>query len=197
MLKLLEQITAALKTMGEALKVWKDLRTVLPPKPILPPVPVAPVAPKYLWGTPADARHSVRVICDERGLSPTPNVNIDGKFYTPKDIICACIMRESGFNNLRIDGSPTRGFNYRLNPDKTIMRTPDGKPIVASTDWGICQINDTKGWHIGPGCHFKDVDDVVKNPTKAVNYMVDLYESGQIRLWSSYSTGAYKKYLPK
>lgn len=43
-------------------------------------------APKYLWDTPTLARHSVRVICDEEGLT-----------LAEKDLITAVIRAESGF----------------------------------------------------------------------------------------------------
>lgn len=69
--------------------------------------------PPYKWDTPANARHSVRVICDEEGLT-----------WEQKEIIAACIKQESAFKN----------WVKCENKDK------DGK--VWSTDHGICQIND-------------------------------------------------------
>lgn len=39
-----------------------------PPEPPKPPVP-APEEPKYMWDTPLAARHSLRLICDEEGLT--------------------------------------------------------------------------------------------------------------------------------
>lgn len=47
-----------------------------------PPV----VPPKFLWGTPEDARHSVRVMCDEAGMA-----------VKDKNILCATIGGESGW----------------------------------------------------------------------------------------------------
>ncbi len=89
-----------------------------PPAPETPPtpapVPPAPVAaPTYLWDTPANARHSVRVICDEENLT----------VYS-KNVITACIDVESQFYNYLPNGKPTT----HANP--------------GSTDWGICQVND-------------------------------------------------------
>jgi hypothetical protein len=81
------------------------------PPPMPEPIPTPP-APKYLWDTPENARHSVRVICDEEGLS-----------VPEKNLITAVIAGESGFKN-----------KAKLENKK------EGK--VWSTDWGICQIND-------------------------------------------------------
>jgi hypothetical protein len=67
----------------------------------------------FYWNTPAAARHSVRVICDQEGLS-----------WNDKNILDACVHVESGYNPLAI------------HPNKDIS----GK--VWSTDYGICQIND-------------------------------------------------------
>lgn len=178
---LLKQLAIVLTSLG--IELEKKYPTPKPaPLPVDPPKPM-PI--KYLWSTPAEARHSVRVLCDEMGLSLVPTVKVDGKLYTPKDVICACIMQESGFMNLRADGTPM------INNNKNKL----GR--ITSTDWGIVQINDTKGWHIGPGLPFKDIADVVENPEKAVRYMITMFKAGKIRLWSSYATGAFKKYLPK
>ena len=60
------------------------------PKPIpidQPPPPPAPPISKYDWSTPELARHSVRVICDEEGLS------VEMKNKLTETIKC-----ESGFN---------------------------------------------------------------------------------------------------
>jgi hypothetical protein len=70
-------------------------------------------ASTYLWGTPKEARHSFRVICDEQGLS-----------VKDKNLLCAVATAESGFN--------VKATNQ--NKDKA------GK--VLSTDYGIVQIND-------------------------------------------------------
>lgn len=131
---------------------------------------VAP--PKYLFDTPQNARHSIRVICDEEGLS-----------LLNKNIITACIEQESGFYNYK-DGKPVQRDNYY-----------NGK--IWSTDWGICQINDTEGWHIGKGLAFPTIDYVLANPEKAVRYMVHMLQAGKLKLWVSYSSGAYEKYMPQ
>lgn len=93
------------------------LATVPPPQIPLPPPPViippTTTMPKYKWDTPANSRHSIRVIGDEMGLK-----------WAEKDLICAVIQAESGFKN------SAKLENKRANG------------TVWSTDWGICQIND-------------------------------------------------------
>lgn len=73
-----------------------------------PPTPTT-----YLWDTPANARHSIRVICDEMGLP-----------YVQKNILTACVEVESGFN------------------PKAIHLNKDGQGHILSTDYGIVQVND-------------------------------------------------------
>ncbi len=75
-----------------------------------PPSPMPPNA--YLWDTPENSRHSVRVICDEMGLT-----------LHEKNIITACIQVESGFKNSAIGRNMKNG-------------------VLLSTDWGLVQIND-------------------------------------------------------
>lgn len=138
------------------------------------------------WDTPENARHSVRVLCDAAGLSLQPVVpvtfsNGETRMYRPKDIICACIMQESGFYNYLPNGQPTTHINRR----------EDGS--IGSTDWGICQINDR--YHIGPHLDFPSVDYVLKHPEAAVEFMINMYKAGKLDLWSSYKYGAYKKWL--
>lgn len=139
--------------------------------PIIPPVkPVQPTV--LLWDNVANCTHSVRVLCDEMGL----NLN-------EKDLINACIDQESGCLNYKADGTPVECKN--LNPDGTL----------ASTDWGICQINDS--FHIGAGKDFSTVAFVLANPEQAVRYMISMYLAGRLSMWVSYSSGAYLKYMPK
>lgn len=135
-----------------------------PPKPEPVPTP-EPIKPKYLFDTPQNARHSVRVICDEEGL-----------VWHDKNVITACIEQESAFKN------------WVTNENKR-----NGK--VVSTDWGICQINDY--WHIGPGKSFPSVEYVVGNPDIVIRFMIRMMKAGKLGLWVSYSTGAYKKYMPQ
>ena len=81
--------------------------------PISPISPPEPIDGTFLWDTPENAKHSVRVICDNMGLS-----------LADKNLICAVIMGESEF------------YNTAKNENK------NSQGIVTSTDWGICQIND-------------------------------------------------------
>jgi len=142
---------------------------------------VATTPTVYLWDTPLNARHSVRVLCDELGLPTDRTVNVDGKMYMPKDIICACIQQESRF-------------------DPKVIGEPNSN---GTTDWGICQFNDgtylVNGvqepiW-IGPGADFPDTQFVLDNPEKCVRVMIREYKAGHISKWSSYKFGAFKQWL--
>ncbi len=68
--------------------------------------------PKYKWDTPKDACHSVRVICDEEGLS-----------VVAKNLIASVINCESGFNI------------------KARNENKDKNGNTLSVDYGICQYN--------------------------------------------------------
>jgi hypothetical protein len=140
------------------------------------PEPKPLEVPRYQWDTPEHARHSVRVICDEKGLS-----------VYQKNVITACIMQESQFYNYLPNGNPCINKNYsKTTPSKLL-----------STDWGICQINDTPRWHIGTGLAFPSVEYLMAHPEEAVRYMVRMYVAGRLGQWVSYSSGAYLKYMPK
>ncbi len=82
-----------------------------PTPPATPPIVITPAVPKYLWNTTADARHSVRVICDEEGLTTEQ-----------KNTMCATIGGESGWD--------INAVNENVYKHK-----------VTSTDYGICQWN--------------------------------------------------------
>lgn len=73
---------------------------------------------KYLWSTPEEARHSVRVICDEEGLT-----------LQEKNLICAVIQCESGFKitakNVNKNGTADYGICqmnsfWYIGPDRPI-----------------------------------------------------------------------------
>jgi hypothetical protein len=91
------------------------------PNPIPPPAPAPapiipttlPVQPTYLWDTKENARHSVRLICDEEGLS-----------VLDKDDLTACVEVESDFRPLAIHHNIDRAGR------------------MFSTDYGIVQVND-------------------------------------------------------
>lgn len=125
------------------------------------------------WETQKGAFKLTRIMCDGAGLT-----------LQEKDVICACIYQESTFLNHVRPGVPTKFENKDKETGK-----------VWSTDWGICQINDTKGWHIGPGLQFPSVQYVLDHPEKAVAYMIKMQKAGKLSLWSSYKFGHYKKWL--
>jgi hypothetical protein len=142
-------------------------------KPVVPIIDTSPIKlpekemkPKYIWDNPKDARHSVRVICDEEGLS-----------VADKNVLCACVQVESGFNPKAVGE----------NKDKT------GK--VWSRDWGIVQINDYYHVGNGPDKSFPSTQYILDNPEECVRWMCKLWKQGKQHLWASYNSGAYKKYL--
>lgn len=124
-----EDIKTVKMTLIETLISYMNiLLKKLNPSPMTlstPNVPVAPVLPvqeaveaisaphTLLWDTPENVRHSVRVMCDESGLS-----------VSDKNTLCACVEVESNFNTQAV----------HVNKDA------NGKTL--STDYGIVQIND-------------------------------------------------------
>lgn len=150
--------------------------TTTPPEALKQPQVETSTPEPYQWDIPSHARHSVRVICDEEGLTYETTV-IDGKKYKVKDVICAVIMGESEFYN--------DAKNYNRNT----------KGEITSTDWGICQINDR--YHIGKGKDFPSVEYLLDHPEKAVRFMIDMWRAGNIHLWIAWLNGSYKQYLPK
>ena len=147
----------------------KSTPIVVPPTPPAPverePDPVLVSEQEYKFDTPQNARHSIRVICDEEGLT-----------WKEKNDLTATIQAESGFNN----------FATRKNYAK------DGV-TVWSTDWGICQINDY--WHVEKEKSFPSAEYIVANPEKAVRWTARMFKAGKQKLWVAYSSGAYERYL--
>jgi hypothetical protein len=92
-----------------------------------------------------------------------------------KNLICACIFQESGFLNT------------------AVCHNKNSKGEVISSDHGIVQINTR--WHIGEGKTFPSVEYVVNNPEIMVRWMISMYKKGLLRLWVSYTSGAYKRWL--
>lgn len=101
--------------------------------------------------------------------------DLAGLTLEEKNIITACVKQESNFE-LRV---------MHQNIGAT------GK--VVSTDWGIVQINDY--WHIGPRKDFPSVEYVLSHPKECVQFMIDAYKHGALKMWVSYSSGAYKQWL--
>ena len=142
-----------------------------PPPP--QPTPM-PEEPKYKWDTVANAKHSVRVICDEEGLT-----------VDQKNKLCATVGAESGWMSYYLSG-PKVG-----QPVKLENRMNNG--VVWSTDFGICQIN-THFW-IGPGKEFPSVEYVLDNPEKCIRWMVRNWKAGHSSWWVGFTSGNYKNYL--
>lgn len=88
------------------------------------PIPTTPMEkPTYIWSPPDLARHSVRVICDEEGLT-----------VEQKNTMCATIGGESGWD--------ITATNKNISPTT-------GK--VTSVDYGLCQWNNVyHGKEISP-----------------------------------------------
>ncbi len=86
------------------------------------PKPVPPVKTVFLWNTPDRARHSVRVICDEEGLTTEE-----------KNTLCATVGGESGWipeavGPLNKDGTRDYGIcqinsHYWIGPGKFFPTT--------------------------------------------------------------------------
>ena len=121
----------------------------------------------YFWGTKKDTRHSIRVICDEMGLT-----------VADKNLICACIQQESGFKPLAIGPKNKNGTT-----DYGLAQFNDGKNKKGQAYW------------IGKGADFKDIGEVLTNPEKNVRIMIREFKKGNLKYWASYTSGAYKKWL--
>lgn len=90
-------ITSPWLTTKEKASTIRDTTTVLNTvaDQIDPPIVVVPPpVPELLWDTPTNVRHSIRVMCDDAGLS-----------VGSKNIICATIQAESEFNTKAV-GKP-------------------------------------------------------------------------------------------
>ena len=159
-----------LKILNTILNLLVSNKPMQQTTPVISSQPQAPQAEVLVWDTATNCEHAVRVTCDNQGLTPEE-----------KDIIQACVHQESDFMNYHPDGTPVKNIN--LNKDGSL----------SSTDWGIVEINDY--FHIGPGKDFPSVDFVMANPQKCVEFMISMYKEGKLGLWSSYKSGAYRKYL--
>ncbi len=151
----------------------------LPPTPSVEPVqPVqeAPANEALSWNTAEGVKHSIRVMCDEADLTYShqydPNIS-------DKNILCACLQQESNFNPKAVG---------KLNKDGT-------------QDFGLGQFNNGKNpktgqaYWIGPGADFANVEEVLNDPEKNVRIMIREFKAGNLRYWSSFTTGAYKQWL--
>lgn len=141
--------------------------------PVMPTIP-SPDSIVYDWDTQKHYFHNVRVLCDLAGLT-----------LLQKNIVCACIYVESQFRDYKSNGTPVQ--NWNKNEDGSIW----------STDWGLVQINDwPKFKHIGVGCMFSSVEDVLTHPERSSQYMINtMKETGELQPWASYTSGVYKQHL--
>lgn len=100
--------------------------------------------------------------------------DLAGLSVNDKNLICACVYQESEFKNDAVHHNVVNGQ-------------------VSSTDWGICQINDY--FQVGSGRPFTSAQDIVDNPQRAVQFMIQMFGEGELKLWDSYLHGAYKQWL--
>lgn len=114
--------------------------------------------------------NAIRALCTQLGLDA---VLIDG--VSASKILVACIEVESNFN--------AHAIHFNQNQ----------AGAVTSIDYGICQINDY--WNIGPGKPFVSPEQVLTYPYECVTWMIHMFKAGKQNLWSSYTSGAYKKFL--
>jgi hypothetical protein len=114
------------------------------------------------WGPIQNNHHNIRALCDLEGLT-----------LQQKNDLTATLHCESGWDIETIHKNVVDG-------------------IVASTDYGICQINDY--YHIGEGKDFPSVDFVMQNPEACVRWMCKQWKAGNGRLWVCFSKSLYKQY---
>ncbi len=88
-------------------------------KPILMPDAVAP-EPKYKWAFPSDARKSVRIICDEMGLS-----------VADKNLLCQVIHCESGFRTDAVNHNKDGTTDFGIIQANTRWYIGSGKPLAS------------------------------------------------------------------
>lgn len=136
------------------------------PMPTPAPQPITPPTPKYLWDNPVNVRHSIRVLCDEMGMS-----------VKDKNDMCATIQAESGGK-----------FNT-----KAVNQNKVGNKLY-STDWGLCQWNDYyHGKEISGGPDGEAMNNPEKAVRLMGYYWKkgELYRCW----WIAYKNGLYKRYL--
>lgn len=150
-----------------------------PEAPVVPTAPpiteTAPPTPsELLWDTVANAKHSVRVICDEEGLS-----------WKDKNDLCATVGAESGWQSYYLSG-PKKGL-------PVIRKNYDKKGVWWSTDWGIAQINDY--FHIKEGSILPSHEYVLDNPETSIRWMCRRWLEGKSHWWVAFNDGSYKANL--
>jgi len=155
---ILKNIQKVIGLMGLNIQlIKKNIEEMPKPEPV-PEIKPEPEKPIYEWDTPVKARHSCRVIMDLYGLS-----------WANKDLLCAVIQAESGFNPNAIHDNGT------------------------SKDFGIAQINSF--FWIGEGKQFESAEEVLEKPELSIHFMCKMFLAGKLTLWTAFKNGSYKKFL--
>lgn len=134
----------------------------------LPKEEPAIVVSPYDWSSPKKVRHSIRVICDEYGMT-----------WGEKNLLCAVIQAESGFN--------TKAVLKNVHPDGSV-----------SYDYGLCQYNSY--WYIERG-KLITKDQAMNDPEFCVRLMIKVCgvkpfnKTGRLSDWWAYKNGSYKRFL--
>lgn len=116
------------------------------------------------WVGEENCRHNVRVLCDFEGLP-----------FAEKNALSQTIHCESNYNPACV------------HPNMV-------GDTVASTDFGICAINDF--YHIGPGKDFPNSQFVLDNPEACVRWMCKQWLAGNGKLWVCYLRNMYLNFTP-
>jgi hypothetical protein len=117
--RILDLIVKILHLDSQIIQNQNPLPVIPPPaiSPIIPPAP-PPSVPKYEWDTKEKARHSVRVICDEEGLS-----------VDMKNRLCDTIQCESNFNTLATNKNKDGTIDYGICQFNSYWWVGKNKPI--------------------------------------------------------------------
>lgn len=130
--------------------------------------------PVLLWDTHENCRHSVRVICDEEGLTTDQ-----------KNDFSSTIHCESGYDNTIIMLNCEKGFVRSGVYNQSIHGA------ILSKDIGICQIN--THWHIGPNKDFPSEYYVLHNIEAIVRWSARVFKISP-KTWVCYSKGLFHNY---
>lgn len=125
-MSIMEKIIATLyKVVGLLSLLVAKKQPIAPPIPVEPIKPVEPIVPSYLWDTKANARNSVRIICDEEGLT-----------LKQKNEVTETINCESGFKTNAVNKNTNGTSDYGIIQANSYWYIGKGKPI-ASIDEAI------------------------------------------------------------
>lgn len=123
----------------------------------------------YLWDTKENVRHSIRLICDEEGLT-----------VAQKNDLSATLKCETGYKPLLVHDNVVNG-------------------VVETKDYGLCAVNDwwhiANSYPNNPGKDFPSTQYVLDNPEVVMRWMCKQWKNGNAKAWVCYSRGLYKQYL--